>query len=261
MTDVLQNDRVSVAVDPARGARLTSLVIDGLELLAHAEDPTVDPAIADGCFPMVPWAGRVRGGRLPTPDGVRRLPVADDGNALHGLGHVRSWDVVGEGEYRVAIADPWPTSGTATLTYRLLDDGVRIELTWDDGTDSPASIGLHPWFSRTLAAGAEAVLGFEPEAMVERGDDGLPTGRLVPVVDGPWDDCFRVAGSPTLTWPGALELTLRSSSPWWVVYSQPASTICVEPQTAPPDAFGHPSLQPDGAWPHSIWLELRARRV
>ncbi|MCL3819512.1 aldose 1-epimerase [Aeromicrobium wangtongii] len=258
MTDILQNDRVRATIDPSRGARLTSLVIDGLEVLAHAEDPTVDPAIADGCFPMVPWAGRVRGGRLATPAGVRQLPLADDGNALHGLGHVEAWESAGDGVYRLRIGEPWPTSGTAQLSYRLLDDGLRIELSWDDGTTSPCSIGLHPWFARTLTTGGPVVLSFDPEQMVERGTDGLPTGRLVRPEPEPWDDCFRVAGSPVLTWPGAIQLTLTSDSPWWVVYSEPESTICVEPQTVPPDAFDHNGLQPAGEWPHDIWFELRA---
>jgi aldose 1-epimerase len=257
VTDVLSNDRVRATIDPSRGARLTSLVIDGHELLATAEDPSVDPVIADGAFPMVPWAGRVRDGRLATSDGVRQLPLAADGNALHGLGHVAAWERVGEGRYRLAIGEPWPTSGTATLAYELLDDGLRIELTWDDGTTSPCSIGLHPWFARTLGAGDPVVLSMDAEAMVERGVDGLPTGRLLDQAPGPWDDCFRVTGSPVLTWPGALALTLSSSASWWVVYSEPSSTICVEPQTAPPDAFDHPGLQPADGWPHDIWFELR----
>jgi aldose 1-epimerase len=257
VTDVLHNDRVRATIDPARGARLTSLVIDGFELLSHAEDPTVDPDIADGCFPMVPWAGRVRDGELPTPDGVVQLPRSDDGNALHGLGHVQPWERTADGVYEVTLGEPWPTRGTATLVYRLLDDGIRIELVWDDGTDSPCSIGVHPWFARRLSSGEEVVLTLDAESMVERGDDGLPTGRLVPVTDGPWDDCFRAASSPVLTWPGALQLSLTSSSSWWIVYSEPASTICVEPQTVPPDAFGNPGLQPDDGWPHRIWCELR----
>lgn len=258
MTDVLQNDRIRAEIDPSRGARLTSLVVDGLELLAAAEDPTVDPDIGDGCFPMVPWAGRIRDGRLAGSDGIHQLPVADDGNALHGLGHVTAWEGA-DGGYRLTLGEPWPTTGTATLTYVLLDDGLRIELAWEDGTGSPCSIGLHPWFARRLLRGDDAVLSIDAESMVERGVDGLPTGRLVEPSAGPWDDCFLTTGSPVLTWPGALELTLESSSPWWVVYDEPAGTICVEPQTTPPDAFDHSSLQPDGAWPRSIWCELRAR--
>jgi aldose 1-epimerase len=261
VTEQLANDRVRAEIDPDRGARLTSLVVDGFELMAHAEDPTVDPDIADGCFPMVPWAGRIRDGRLAGPGGVTQLPRADDGNALHGLGHVTAWTPIGHGVFELAIGDPWPTSGTARLAYRLLDDGVRIELDWHDEANAPCSIGLHPWFPRRLSTSGEVELSIDADMMVERGSDGLPTGHLVPPTEGPWDDCFTVAGSPVLTWPGALELVLLSSSPWWVVYSQPASTICVEPQTAPPDAFDHASLQPEGSWPRAIWFELRARAL
>ncbi|NRQ50846.1 aldose 1-epimerase [Aeromicrobium stalagmiti] len=261
MNDVLHNDRVRAEIDPTRGARLVSLVIDGFEVLAHAEDPSVDPDIADGCFPMVPWAGRVRDGLLRDGSGVHQLPQTDGPNALHGLGHVAAWQAVAEGDYRLGIGAPWPTSGTAALTYRLLDDGVSIELGWDDGTDGPCSIGLHPWFARRLSAGEEAQLSLGATAMVERGPDGLPTGRLVDPTPGPWDDCFRVEGSPVLTWPGALELTLSAATPWWVVYDQPAGTICVEPQTAPPDAFDHAALQPSGPWPHTVRLDVTGRAL
>lgn len=259
MTDVLHHDRVRATIDPARGARLTSLVLDGHEVLGRASDPSVDPAIADGCFPMVPWAGRIRGGRLTIGGVTHQLPVDGDGNALHGLGHVQAWQPVGDGAYELSIGAPWPTEGVATLTYSLLDDGIRIELAWHDDTEAPCSIGLHPWFRQQLETGEALASAWHPDVMVERGDDGLPTGRLVDPLPGPWDDCFRMGTDPVLTWPGALEVTLSSSAGWWVVYDQPADTVCVEPQTTPPDAFGHPALQPDGLWPRSLWLEITAR--
>lgn len=259
VTDVLARGRVAATIDPGRGARLTSLTINGLELLAHAENPATDPTIADGCFAMVPWAGRVRDGLLRVDGGVHQLPVTDGPNALHGLGHRRTWSRVDEGRYQVDIGDPWPSSGTAELVYTLLDDGLRIDLSWTDGTDLPCSIGLHPWFHRRLDRGDDAVLRLDAEAMVERGADALPTGALVEPTAGPWDDCFRVGSDPVLTWPGALELTLAADTAWWVVYDQPAGTICVEPQTAPPDAFDHPGLRPPGEWARSIRLELRGR--
>ena len=256
MTDVLHNDRVRAVIDPTRGARLISLTIDGHEILAASSHPGIDPAIADGCFPMVPWAGRVRAGRLTLDGQTYQLPQTDGEHALHGLGHVAAWEQVGEGVYELAIDEPWPTEGVATLTYELLDDGLRIELSWDDDAEAPCSIGLHPWFRRRLDSGPELVTSLEPTVMVERGPDGLPTGRLVEPTPGPWDDCFQLAAAPVLTWPGALEVTLSSSAPWWVVYDEPADTVCVEPQTAPPDAFDHPALQPDGPWPHGVWLEI-----
>ncbi|MGA8987162.1 aldose 1-epimerase [Aeromicrobium sp.] len=261
MTDVLENDHVRAVIDPSRGARLTSLLLHGHEVLGRAADPTVDPAIADGCFPMVPWAGRIRDGRLIVGGVEHGLPVGDDGNALHGLGHDAVWDSLAEGRYERAIGSPWPTDGIATLTYALLEDGLRIELSWDDETESPCTIGLHPWFRRHLDVGGPAVWRLDADVMVQRGADGLPTGRLTEPRPGPWDDCFRLATAPIVTWPGAVELTLSASTPWWVVYDEPAATICLEPQTAPPDAFDHPGLQPDGAWPRGVWMELRGRAL
>ena len=247
MTHILHNDRVRAEVDPLRGARLISLAIDGHELLAEG-----------GCFPMVPWAGRIRDGCL-TLDGVTyELPLSKDGNAIHGLGRNVAWEMSDTDTFRTVLGAPWPTEGTATLHYELFHDGLRTTLTWDDGTDLPCSIGLHPWFRRRLDSGDDVVLMLEPEVMVERGTDGLPTGALIEPRRGPWDDCFRVPTPPLLTWPGALAVSLSSSSPWWVVYDEPADTVCVEPQSAPPDAFSHPLLQPDGRWPRSLWFEVRA---
>jgi aldose 1-epimerase len=244
---VLHNDRVRASVDPRRGARLISLSIDGHELLAEG-----------GCFPMIPWAGRIRDGTF-TVDGVTYdLPLDKDGNAIHGLGRNVEWEMTAPGTFQRVLGAPWPTEGTAQLHYELLDDGLRTTLSWDDGTEVPCSMGLHPWFRRRLDSGDDVVLTFDPEVMVER-EGRLPTGRLIEPRPGPWDDCFRVPTSPVLTWPGQLAVSLSSSSPWWVVYDEPAETVCVEPQTAPPDAFEHPALQPDGAWPRSLWFDVRAR--
>jgi aldose 1-epimerase len=45
-----------------------------------------------------------------------------------------------------------------------------------------------------------------------------------------------VAVPPVLRWPGALEVTLRSSCPEWVLFDGPSHAVCLEPQTGPPDA-------------------------
>lgn len=243
---VLRNDRVRAEIDPSLGARLRQLTIDGHDLLGP-----------DGCFPMVPWAGRVRDGRVTINGRTAQLPVSADGNAIHGLGRKEEWQQVGDGVYQCALGAPWPTAGTAELRYTLLEDGVRIELTWDDGTELPCSIGLHPWFRRRLDTGDDVVLDLAPEAMVERGDDALPTGRLIDPPAGPYDDCFRLTADPVLTWPGALSLRLSASTNWWVVFTERENLVCVEPQTAPPDVFDHPSLQPTGSWPHRMWFEMR----
>ena len=60
----------------------------------------------------------------------------------------------------------------------------------------------------------------------------------MPPTPRPWDDAFtEVVLPPRLTWPGVLTLDLRTTAPFWVVFDERDDAICVEPQTAPPDAF------------------------
>jgi galactose mutarotase-like enzyme len=74
--------------------------------------------------------------------------------------------------------------------------------------------------------------------MLARGPDGIPTGDRVAPPAGPWDDAFTdLAADPELEWPGQLRLRISSSCAWWVVYSMPEHALCVEPESAPPDAL------------------------
>ena len=66
---------------------------------------------------------------------------------------------------------------------------------------------------------------------------GIATDQTVTPGPGPWDDCFLdLRRPPVVRWPGFLELTIESDCPAWVVYTALPDAICVEPQTAPPNA-------------------------
>ena len=80
--------------------------------------------------------------------------------------------------------------------------------------------------------------------MYLRDADGITTARVVGPTPGPWDDCFTdLRQPPVLRWPGFLELTIESDCPDWVVFTVPDDALCVEPQTAPPDALnGSPQV-------------------
>jgi aldose 1-epimerase len=49
-----------LTVDPIAGGRIGSLVVDGTEILVT----DVDGPFWWGCYPMAPFAGRIRGGRF-----------------------------------------------------------------------------------------------------------------------------------------------------------------------------------------------------
>lgn len=59
----LRHGAIEIDLAPQAGGRLAQIRVDGIEQLIGPDDGW--PAmIAWGCYPMVPWAGRVRDGRF-----------------------------------------------------------------------------------------------------------------------------------------------------------------------------------------------------
>ena len=102
-----------------------------------------------------------------------------------------------------------------------------------------------------IDGGPGVALAFEPASMYERDDDGIATGRLIAPTPGPWDDCFTdLAADPRLTWPGGPELTISSYAPTGSCSTMRDDAMCVEPQSAPPDAvnLGPTVVEPGVRW-------------
>src|SRR3546814_11191940 len=74
---------VTAAVDRAHGGRLATLVVGGMELLVQR--PTTAPIdpLSWGCFPMVPFAGRLRGGRFSWHGRLHEPERTNAGHAMH----------------------------------------------------------------------------------------------------------------------------------------------------------------------------------
>lgn len=266
-----EDDRtVRVIISPADGGRVRQITVGEVGLLA---EPTSGDARSTGwgSFPMAPWAGRIRNGRfsfmgtdvaldLNHDDGSgggggtisppRRatsgpLPEQDrDRHSIHGTTFGRPWTVDQLEPSRVDIscdltgALGWPFAGSVRQRIVLGAGGVDFDMTTtSDSSVFPASLGWHPWFAKPDR------LEFDPIAMYEQDAAGLPTGRLVGVPDGPWDDCFVNHRPVHLHYERAVASTVTVSSPTdhWVVFDGPEHATCVEPQTGPPDA---PTLRP-----------------
>lgn len=249
-------DRLELAAGEARatveagaGGRLTSLVIGGLELLRTGDGTN---PMREGCFPMAPWAGRVRRGRFRHQGTEWRLPIDLPPHAIHGTVYARPWVVDEAGDDAVAmrtdLGATWPFPGRAVQHLRLTPGALHLRLeVHADHTPFPASCGWHPWWRRHLERGGPAELRIDAASMWRRDSDGIPDGTLVPPGPGPWDDCFTgLRRPPVLRWPGALELTIDSSTDHVVVFDEPDDAVCVEPQTGPPDAL---TLMPATAAP------------
>ena len=226
---------VEAVVDLGAGGRIASFAIDGRELLRTAGDGP----LSWGCYPMAPYAGRVRDGTLSF-DGRRwRLPVRLPPDALHGTVLDRRWRRVDERTIETELGPDWPFAGVVRQRFDLASDQLTFRLELHADAPMPASIGWHPWFLRRLPGlVGELELELDAGSMYVRDAAGITTTALVsPPPPGPWDDCFTdLRRPPVLRWPGFLELTVVSDCPAWVVFTEPEDALCVEPQTAPPDA-------------------------
>ncbi len=254
------------------GGRIRQITIErGEHIALLLADPPGDRAAWSsgwGSFPMAPWVGRIRNGRLTFEGRDIRLdlnhsdgapgeigggpivpaqqapdhigPDQERRHAIHGTTFTRPWTVDRVEPDRCEIhcdlvgALGWPFAGTARQRLHLHHDRVELELsvTADESSRFPASIGWHPWFAKPER------LDFHPSAMYLRDEVGLPTGITVAPPAPPWDDCFLNEQPVTLHYDRALgsAVTVSSDCDHWVVYDHPAHATCVEPQSGPPDA-------------------------
>lgn len=225
----LASPSASATVDPDAGGRITSLVVEGHELLVDAGD---DPLMW-GCYPMVPFAGRLGDGRFRFESVEHQLPATMGPHAIHGYGYVSPWTVEPDGSLMIAFGDPWPLGGWARQRFVL--EQRRLTCTIEVGNDErpmPAQAGWHPWYRRPVSVELVA------RSRYVRDDRHLPTGELTEPGEGPFDDCFVGVRQPVvLAFDGGPRVEVTSTCDHWVLYDRPEHAVCVEPQSGPPDGF------------------------
>jgi aldose 1-epimerase len=192
-------------------------------------------AIAWGCYPMVPWAGRIRRGQFRfdgAPHGCRSISAGMPSMA----GFTRPWQVerMEAATATLSLALPcdryWPFGGVATQEVALQPHRLQLSLGPGRRARDAGGAGLAPLVSQARAA---AVLAPRD---VPAGRGGIATLPAVDPVPGPWDDCF-IADSDITLLRGGQRLRLRSDHDHWVVYDGASHATCVEPQSGPPDGF------------------------
>lgn len=208
------------------------LTIGEFDLLVTG-DASSSP-LAWGCYPMVPWAGRLRHGRFEHDGRIVEMPIDMAPHAIHGTGYTSAWDVLDQGpdfvELDVALA--WPLGGRAHQHVQLTPDAIVCVLTVVAGHESlPVTLGWHPWFVKPESDHLEFGAYYPCDG------EQIPTGELARPPQRPWDHCFVEPVSPLeLVYRHGLRVRVESDCDHWVVYDQPAHATCVEPQSGPPNA-------------------------
>ena len=199
------------------------------------------PHAIHGTVARVPWEVLSSHGRGDGagPDGGGGGGGGQDGGA--GGGSAPEAGTAGA-VLRADLGGDWPWPGHAVLRYALDESSLTTTLeVHADEQEMPAWTGLHPWFPRTLR-GQRVRISLAARSVLAAQEEGIPTLEEVPLPDGPAEDAglndtlAGVTWPVTLTWPGVAALEVSADAPWAVVFTQREEAVCVEPQTAPPDA-------------------------
>lgn len=213
------------------------------------------------CFPMLPFASRIRDGRIRAARGAIQLPLNGDGgaSALHGYGWSAMWHVDRVERHHVGLTlaaggpecpSGWPWRYEARQTLTLSDDAAWLTLSLHNVScdPMPAGLGFHPYFP----ARPRPTLQAYAQAMDESGADKFPVrqlavsdalaalreGALLPAgLDTQFHGWTRIA---RLAWPD-LRVTLDASEALerLTVYTPAgADYFCIEPVSHAVNALG-----------------------
>jgi aldose 1-epimerase len=244
---------VSVEIAPKAGGRIQQITHDSIEWLQGYSE-TNAAMIAWGCYPMLPWAGRIRRGHFHFAGRSYQLPRNLGHHAIHGLGFALPWRVETQAGSHIELSlqlpedERWPFGGQAYQRIEAGSHWLRLSLDVVAGARAmPAVIGWHPWLRKP------ELLEFAPTCIYPRDADDIATRPLADPPPPPWDDCF-INHRPVLVKHSGQTLRLTSDCTHWVIYNQPAHATCIEPQSGPPDAFNlEPSVLAPGQ-ARSAWF-------
>ncbi|MFV0548408.1 MAG: aldose 1-epimerase [Limnobaculum xujianqingii] len=250
---VLSKGAIKAVIYPEDGCRLTSLNAFGYELLRQWNPQR--RAFQYGCFPMIPWVGRMGNAQLEFEGQRYSLPMNKTPHALHGMACFAPWKIIetsaDSATFSFKLEHPWPWRGEVIQHFELQEDALLVSLIVKTENESfPAAAGWHPWFAKWTGdteyvkqaqpghEDDELQVSFNADWQEEPGDNELPTGKRIEPQPGPWDDCFGFNNgmSATLLWPGKLQLNMSSAAPSMVVFNKQPDAACVEPLSGPPNS-------------------------
>ena len=222
------------------------------------------------CFPLIPFANRIRGGcfRFRGREVCLAPNLRGDPSPLHGQGWLSEWRVESSSESEAILAfdhsaGEWPWTYEARQHVRLGEDWLHLRLTCRNASGElmPCGLGFHPYFS----CGAETRLQTEVEEVWSVDENVLPVARLPatgrydisggPICGRDLDNGYGGwCGRAILTdpaWPFELELSSPGARFFQVYSPSEGGFIAAEP-------VGHANAalnEPEEDWP-ALGIEL-----
>lgn len=275
-----------MAVQPGIGGRIVSLKFGGRDVFLTDMQPDDIEVFDAGCFPLVPFSNRIRGGRFVFGGRPYELAHnwAGDQNAIHGEGWTSAWTVTHQDDASIRMwmagAGWWPWAYECIQLFRLAPGRVILSLnvTNLDTGEMPVGLGFHPYFPKT----ERTELAFRANGMI-RPMDGAPLQiePLTPDTDfshrtgvsarnldhgyAGWDGLAKIRQPDQ-----GLDITIRTnaSPAGAVVYIPPkAPFFCFEPVSQVNGAFemdsvaetGLKTLKPGESLEFSVAIDVEKR--
>jgi aldose 1-epimerase len=261
-TVTLRQGAAEASLLPQLGGAVGSFTIERRAVLRPTPDHPTDP-LETACFPLVPYANRIAGGRFIFGGKPYALPPNHPGfpQALHGLGWVVPWAVPEQTENSAVLTcshradEHWPWDWSAMQRIELSAHELRIalELANTSQQPMPAGLGLHPYFIRDSGD----VLQFEADGLWRNSDVMIPdrpapadalgnfARGAVPPDQSLIDNCY-FGWNGSARWGEGVTLHATGSS-FLHVYAPPGEDfVCLEPTSQMPDALNQPSFAQAG---------------
>ena len=253
-TILLTAGEMTCRVAPGLGGAILSLRHGGRDVL-RSKDRAQD-VLDTACFPLVPFANRIAGGRLHFGDETARLAIDPEGfpHALHGHGWRRAWTVGEVGPAHAVLRMDsenergWPWRYSATQRLALSPDALSLELTitsHEPARTMPAGLGIHPYFDRRGAVRITATArstwlndptGLACEEVASSRFAGAPVA--LDSCEG-LDNFFSSPDPRILIERAGMIVALEGEGAGFHLYCPPGQPwFCVEPVSHAPNSFG-----------------------
>lgn len=264
MTDLVTLTAGAMVLDivPEIGGSIWRFEIDGVPILRGAGDGATG-VLDGGCFPLVPYVNRIRGGRFTCAgrEVVLAPNMPGDPSPLHGQGWLAAWNVETVSATTAKLgfthaAGEWPWTYEAEQLFALDERGLTATLICRNlsAEPMPCGLGFHPYHpcNETTRLGTEVAGAFTVDEHI------LPVERVA--AEGRFDLRDRQVcgqgldngfdgwcGSATMTWGNGLRLTMRSpTAQFFQLYSPTSGGLFV----AEPVTHANCALNEDEArWP------------
>lgn len=249
---------------PEHGGAIGGFCIAGRPLLRPTDEAALAALGARACasFPLVPFSGRLRDNRFAFDGKAYDLPPTLNGQAIHGVGWRRHWQVAASGPGHATLvydhrpdAD-WPFAFHVEQEFTLDPGGMscRFVATNHAPHTAPMGFGPHPFFPRP----AGTRLRFAAGCVWQLDENLIPTGATkVPaewdfheeraIADTVVDHCFSDwGGNAAIVLPYArINLTADAAFRHLVVFIPPGRDyFAVEPVSNLTDGLSRMEHEP-----------------